>query len=205
MSSEIKQDAMKTKTLLYFAVIVLLIALTEARGGRGGGRGGGRFSSRSRSKSRSSSRSGTRRFSKFSGNRISTKRQLRTAILSGTVYGASGWRSRNSYWNKGELPEVCYNDRYDKTHDGNSTYQGRFLCPTDRGMRGDKTYCCGNVGQQYCCTFWEDGGRVAGVVIGLLILVGIVSITVYCCIKRGNSFRRSRSFLRAPSKDNYQI
>lgn len=54
------------------------------------------------------------------------------------------------------VPEVCYNDKYNMTQDGNSTYLGRFLCPTDRSMRGDKTYCCGKKGQQYCCTFWEE-------------------------------------------------
>lgn len=80
-------------------IIFSVIALIEARGGRGGGRGG-RFSSRSRSGYRSSSR--TRYVSKFSGSRISSKSQLRTAILLGTVYGATRWKSRSSYRRSGE-------------------------------------------------------------------------------------------------------
>lgn len=189
---------MKTKTLIYFAVIVLLIALIEARGGRGGGRGG-RFSSRSRS----SSSSRSRYVSKFSGNRISSKSQLQTAILLGTVYGATRWKSRSSYRRSGDLPEVCYNDKYEQTQWGNSTYLGRFLCPTDESMGDDKKYCCGDEGQQYCCTFWEDGGRVAGVVIGILVLVGIIFVTCYCCIKRRK--KSSGSVIRTPDKNHYQM
>lgn len=202
---------MKTKTLIYFAVILSSIALIEARGGRGGGRGGGRFSSRSRSRYRSSSRSRSKyrsssrsaSRSKFSGNRISSKGQLRTAILIGTVYGATRWINRYSYQNDNELPEVCYNDKYDKAQDGNSTYLGRFLCPTDGSMRGDMCYCCGVERQQYCCTFWGDGGRVAGVVLGVLVLVAIVFTTCYCCVNKGSP--RSTSFLRTPSKNEYQL
>nr|XP_034301969.1 uncharacterized protein LOC105327640 isoform X2 [Crassostrea gigas] len=191
---------MKMKTLLYFAVIVLLIALIEARGGRGGGRGG-RFSSRSRSGYRSSSRS--RYVSKFSGSRISSKSQLRTAILLGTVYGATRWKSRSSYRRSGELPEVCYNDKYDQNQWGNSTYLGRFLCPTDQSMGDNKKYCCGEKGKQYCCTFWEDGGRVAGVVIGILVFMGIIFVTCYCCIKRRK--KSSGSVIRTPDKNHFQM
>lgn len=200
MLSEIRQDAMKMKTLLYFAVIVLLIALIEARGGRGGGRGG-RFSSRSRSGYRSSSR--TRYVSKFSGSRISSKSQLRTAILLGTVYGATRWKSRSSYRRSGELPEVCYNDKYDQNQWGNSTYLGRFLCPTDQSMGDNKKYCCGEKGKQYCCTFWEDGGRVAGVVIGILVFMGIIFVTCYCCVKRRR--KSSGSVIRTPDKNHFQM
>lgn len=100
------------RTLIYFRctswfqtsfVIFSVIALIEARGGRGGGRGG-RFSSRSRSSYRSSSRS--RYVSKFSGNRISSKSQLRTAILLGTVYGATRWKSRSSYRRSGDCKSI---------------------------------------------------------------------------------------------------
>uniref|UniRef100_K1QRL0 Uncharacterized protein n=1 Tax=Magallana gigas TaxID=29159 RepID=K1QRL0_MAGGI len=101
------------------------------------------------------------------------------------------------------VPEVCYNDKYDKAQDGNSTYLGRFLCPTDGSMRGDMCYCCGEEGQQYCCTFWGDGGRVAGVVLGVLVLVAIVFTTCYCCVNKGSP--RSTSFLRTPSKNEYQL
>lgn len=70
-------------------------------------------------------------------------------------------------------------------------------------MGDDKKYCCGDEGQQYCCTFWEDGGRVAGVVIGILVLVGIIFVTCYCCIKRRK--KSSGSVIRTPDKNHYQM
>lgn len=50
-----------------------------------------------------------------------------------------------------------------------------------------------------------SGGRVAGVVIGLLVLVGVVSITGYYCIKKGNRYRWNRDFFRTPPKEHYQM
>ncbi|XP_062594823.1 uncharacterized protein LOC134256191, partial [Saccostrea cucullata] len=139
---------------------------------------------------------------RLSGNRLSSKSSLRTAILLGSVYGATRWKRRASYRSKGSLPEVCYNDRYDKNAWGNVSYVGRFLCPTDDSMGDDHTYCCGDVGQQYCCTFWDDGGRVAGVVIGIIVVAGIIFIGCYCCIKRRK--HSQGSVVRSPPKTNYQ-
>lgn len=35
------------------------------------------------------------------------------------------------------------------------SYQGRFFCPIDENMSEDYRYCCGEEGQQNCCTFWD--------------------------------------------------
>ena len=44
---------------------------------------------------------------------------------------------------------------------------------------------------------------MAGVVIGILVLVAIVFVTCYCCIKRRK--KSSGSVLRTPSKDHNQM
>ena len=48
-------------------------------------------------------------------------------------------------------PEVCFNDMYV----GNTTvhYYGRFVCPD--GDDDDYAYCCGDIGEQYCCKFFD--------------------------------------------------
>ncbi|XP_056012358.1 uncharacterized protein LOC125681836 isoform X2 [Ostrea edulis] len=176
---------MNIRTLTCVNIFILVIALIDARRGGGGGRWF-RFSGRSRSASR--------HVSKFSGNRISSKSQLKDAILMGSVYGATRWKIRHGYRLQGdskliEMPEVCYNDKYDKNSNGGVSYLGRFICPTDESMGDDHTYCCGDEGQQYCCTFWDDGGRVAGVVIGILLGVGAIFLICYCCVKRSKKFR----------------
>ena len=66
------------------------ISLASARGARGGG---ARFSSRGRY-SGSSSRSYR---SSFSGNRLSSSSSIRSALLLGTVYGATRYRMRARY------------------------------------------------------------------------------------------------------------
>lgn len=53
------------------------------------------------------------------------------------------------------VPEVCYNDIYDMDANGTVSYQGRFFCPIDENMSEDYRYCCGEEGQQNCCTFWD--------------------------------------------------
>ncbi|XP_062594824.1 uncharacterized protein LOC134256192, partial [Saccostrea cucullata] len=117
----------------------------------------------------------------FSGNKITSKGDVKAAILAGSVYGASYWQRRFSFRSKGDLPEVCYNDKYDKNNLTNVSYVGRFICPTDDTMGNDHTYCCGEEGQQYCCTFWDDLGRVHWAVSGILVLVGVFMIAcVYC-------------------------
>lgn len=50
-----------------------------------------------------------------------------------------------------------------------------------------------------------SAGRVVGVLFGLLVIVGIVGITVYCCKKRFNRYRWNRAIFRTPSKDPHQI
>lgn len=157
--------------------LAIAISLVSARGGRGGG---GRFSGRSRYSS--SSRSTSYR-SSFSGNRLSSSSSIRSALLLGTVYGASRYRSRARYIADGTLPEVCYNDNYNKSANGTVSYQGRFFCPLDENMSEDYRYCCGEEGQQYCCTFWDKPGHIVGVVFGIIAGVVALFVVVFCVIK----------------------
>lgn len=109
--------------------------------------------------------------------------QLRTAILLGTVFGASSWKTRSNFKHKGELPRLCYNDVYDMNQWGNVSFEGRFVCPTDDTMEDGESFCCGEKYQQHCCTFWGNGWRVAGVVIGIVVFVGFVFVLSFCIIK----------------------
>ncbi|CAG2219212.1 unnamed protein product [Mytilus edulis] len=177
-------------------VLLLVLDLSECRGGRGGGRfGGSRFSrstrtrfSRTRTRYSRSSRYG--RFAvartKYSSHRLSSPSLKQAAIIGGTVYGARLWMRRSTYRSRHTYPEVCYNDVYE----GNTTqrYYGRFVCP-GYGDPDDFSYCCGDIGVQTCCKFFDTSspqgaGRTAGVVIGVLIAVGIVGVLAYCCFKK---------------------
>ncbi|XP_062594762.1 uncharacterized protein LOC134256159 [Saccostrea cucullata] len=121
----------------------------------------------------------------FSGNKITSKNDV------GSVYGASYWRIRSSSRSKGDLPEVCYNDKYDKNNLTNVSYVGLFICPTDDSMGDDHTYCCGDEGQQYCCTFWDDDWRVYQVVFG--ILWGLFVICIFSCVCYMYCFKKCKS------------
>lgn len=161
-------------------ILAIAISLVSARGGRGGGArfsGRGRYSSSSRLSYRSS----------FSGNRLSSSSSIRSALLLGTVYGASRYRSRARYIAHGTLPEVCYNDNYNMSANGTVSYQGRFFCPLDENMSEDYRYCCGEEGQQYCCTFWDKPGHIVGVVFGIIAGVVVLFVVVFCVIKHTKS------------------
>ncbi|CAC5414693.1 unnamed protein product [Mytilus coruscus] len=200
-------------------VLLLVLDLAESRGGRGGGRfGGSRFSRSSRtrysrtrySRTRYSRSSRYGRFAvartKYAGHRLSSSSLKKAAIIGGTVYGARLWMRRSIYRSRHTYPEVCYNDVYE----GNTTqhYYGRFVCPGYRDP-DDYAYCCGDIGIQYCCKFFDTSspqgaGRTAGVVIGVLIAVGIVGVLAYCCFKRRKSFQ-GKTLSRTPKKQEFTL
>ncbi|KAK3083148.1 hypothetical protein FSP39_015124, partial [Pinctada imbricata] len=178
-----------------------VLEFSEAR--RGGGGRGARFGGRSRYRSRYRSRtsrisSGFR--SKYSGYRLGSKSSIRNAILIGAVFGAARWRVRRPHFRTDDsyLPEVCYNDRYNQNEYGNVSYYGRFLCPDD--YQENNRYCCGEEGRQYCCGFWDEGGRVAGVVIGILAGVIGIGVLVYCCCCRNRRKPQNKGTTLAPPK-----
>ncbi|KAK3083032.1 hypothetical protein FSP39_012088 [Pinctada imbricata] len=156
------------------------IGVIHARGRGGGGyRGGGGRYSGGRSSARSSYRSA------FSGHRISSSSSsVRTALLAGSIYGATRWRTRRpSYYHDDDaLPTICYNDKFNQSENGNVSYYGRFVCP-EYYQGYEYNYCCGEEGIQYCCTFWDDGGRVAGVVLGILVAIGGIVVCIFCLVK----------------------
>lgn len=184
--------------IVLLVIAILLVSAGRARGGRSrssrrsrytGTRRSSSFRSvfrssrtRSRSRFRSSSRSTSYR-SSFSGNRLSSSSSIRSALLLGTVYGASRYRSRARYIADGTLPEVCYNDIYDMSANDTVSYQGRFFCPTDENMSEDYRYCCGEEGQQNCCTFWDKPGHIVGVVFGIIAGMVALFIAVFCVVK----------------------
>lgn len=53
------------------------------------------------------------------------------------------------------VPTVCYNDQFVRNDQGNVSYLGRFVCPTD-GDEDDEQYCCGNEGYQTCCEYFDE-------------------------------------------------
>ncbi|XP_048758279.1 uncharacterized protein LOC125668338 [Ostrea edulis] len=176
----------------FITILVIVISLVHAKGGRGGGgfrgrgyRGGSRGSSRSSRSYRSS----------FSGNRLSSSSSIRSALLLGTVYGASRYRQRTRFRSDGTLPVVCYNDRYNMSANGtvSLSYKGRFFCPLDESMSEDYRYCCGEEGLQYCCKFWDVPGHIAGVVIGVIAFAVLLFIGVFCIIRHCSRSRRSPS------------
>ncbi|XP_062602510.1 uncharacterized protein LOC134264227 [Saccostrea cucullata] len=162
---------------------IAVLAIANARGGRGGSRGG-RYGGGSYRSSR-----GYR--SAFRGNRISGSRSIRTALLLGTVYGAARYRMRASYTEHGTLPKVCYNDKYDKSPNGSVSYKGRFFCPLDDTMSDDYKYCCGEEGLQYCCPFWTVG-TIVGLVIGIIVATVLLFVGVFCVVKRIKTSRPRR-------------
>ncbi|XP_060074279.1 WAS/WASL-interacting protein family member 3-like [Ylistrum balloti] len=170
---------------MLYVTLLLPVSLTEGRrggGGRGGGgRGGGRSSGRGRSTSRSSrsrSTSSTKRKG-YLGSNTATK----AAIAAGVIYGASSWRRRRTYYsNPDRVPTACYNDRYVTNTYGNVSYLGRFVCPGD-GDEDDAEYCCGEEGQQTCCSYFDDAGRTAGVIIGIFVAFIVVGVCIFCCCK----------------------
>ncbi|XP_074658615.1 uncharacterized protein LOC141911525 [Tubulanus polymorphus] len=133
--------------------IIFNAALVTARGGRGGGSRGGGY--------RGGSRGGTS--STGTGSRA-----YRAAIVGGTIYGSAAFMRRGRYSSNSADPTVCTNFKI--VENITRFPLGRFICPISDSMSDDYTYCCGNDGEQTCCTFWDDGGRTAGAIIGFVLL-----------------------------------
>lgn len=157
------------RCVLLVLCAVYLIGEVECRGGRGGG---GRGRSSFRSSSRYRSRGGVRTSRRFpSGWKI--------AAGAGLIYGYSSYTHRSSYYrNPNREPNICEN-RYDFLRPNGTSY-AYFICPLSN-QSDSHTYCCGSSQRQHCCRFWDSGGRVAGVVIGILFGVAIFATMIYCC------------------------
>ncbi|KAK3082646.1 hypothetical protein FSP39_001321, partial [Pinctada imbricata] len=83
-------------------------------------------------------------------------------------------------------PKICYNDKYVTNSYGNVSYYGRFICPQYH-QGNDHNYCCGDEGLQYCCTFWDDTGRVVGVsfgIVGGIAAIGAAIGVIICIVKK---------------------
>jgi len=78
-------------------------------------------------------------------------------------------------------PTVCYSDASGLSENGTSVSKlGYFICPYDYSDKLSDTYCCGPDQSQTCCGFWDNGGRMAGAIIGIILGVGcIVGVFVW--------------------------
>ncbi|XP_013386071.1 uncharacterized protein LOC106155682 [Lingula anatina] len=85
-------------------------------------------------------------------------------------------------------PTRCYNSA--RRFQENGSLFNEFICP-EWDQPDELEYCCGPELQQYCCGFWDDGGRVAGVVIGILIAVTLVIGCIACCCCQARKRRAS--------------
>ncbi|XP_045177988.2 cuticle collagen dpy-13-like isoform X2 [Mercenaria mercenaria] len=152
-----------------------------ARGGRSGG-GYRSSSSRSRSRSRSStSRSSSSKIRNYKGPSY-TKGSWKTAAAVGVVFGLMSYKSRRMYMSyPNREPRICFNEKNLR----NGTY-GYFICP-EEGQKDDMAYCCGSEGEQKCCTYTDKSaeGRIAGIVVGVVVGCVIIGVVVYCfCVRR---------------------
>lgn len=95
-----------------------------------------------------------------------------------TLGGLASYRQREMYKeDPSDEPTVCFNSLRPR-----NGYFAYFICP-ERFQSDGYVYCCGDDGEENCCTFWGDGGRVAGVVIGILLFVGLVVVGVVLLCK----------------------
>ncbi|XP_021370033.1 uncharacterized protein LOC110461073 [Mizuhopecten yessoensis] len=188
----VKTSSLLFRILLLLLVIFVLVSIADAargggsRGGRGRGSSTKSRSTKSRStksrstKSRSSSGSSRSKRKGFLGSNTATK----AAIAAGVIYGASSWQRRRTYYsNPNRVPTACYNNKYQTNEYGNVSYLGRMLCPGD-GDEDDAEYCCGDEGQQTCCSYFDDAGRTAGVVIGIIVAFVVVGVCLFCLCRR---------------------
>ncbi|PAA86027.1 hypothetical protein BOX15_Mlig020245g2 [Macrostomum lignano] len=175
--------------LLLICGLVLLGQLLDpvdaARGGggRSGGRYGGGYSSRSMSY-----RSGGYRSIKYSGSVSNVVRSRFSVYVQAFALTRGIFFSRSRYrrhYDDNEQPTLCVNLLDPITADlnnsvvepwlyRNETVLGIFACPLDD--RGDKKYCCGPETAEYCCTFWDNPGRVAWVVVIIVTAVACAAI-----------------------------
>ncbi|KAK2151371.1 hypothetical protein LSH36_366g06009 [Paralvinella palmiformis] len=183
----------------------------DAIAGRyGGGRfGGARYGSRYGSRYRSSTRV------RYGGSSTRVRVRVRNgygygtsmwnwqmAATAGAIYGYHSYSIRRHYYrNPSREPKICINE-YDYSM-GNGTRYSLFICPLNDNP-DSYTYCCGPEYRQYCCSFWQSPGRVAGLVIGLLIFGVIVGLIVYCCCCKTVT-QRERFSIRRTTKRSYEL
>lgn len=96
-----------------------------------------------------------------------------------TLGGLASYRQRELYKrDPSHEPTVCFNSRRPR-----NGYFAYFICP-ERFQTDDYYYCCGVDGEENCCNFWGDAGRIAGVVIGILIFLGLVGVGMFFLCKK---------------------
>ncbi|CAF3936214.1 unnamed protein product [Rotaria sp. Silwood2] len=57
-----------------------------------------------------------------------------------------------------------------------------FRCPLLPIFALDNRYCCGPFQQQYCCSFWESGGRAITAIIGIISACSVFILFIFYCI-----------------------
>ncbi|KAF6029492.1 hypothetical protein EB796_012179 [Bugula neritina] len=171
--------------LTTLAVTLLLTSIYDGvTARRGGGSSGGRGGSAG-SRGGSSRSSAARVSGGYSGS------GYRSAVAAGFyVGGVTRYRTRfygTSHY-KAE-PPICYTTNSSVVDLSNTTKKGAyFVCPYWPTDKPDYVYCCGPSDTQRCCTFWEDPGRLAGAIIGFILLgitvFVVVPLIIYCCCCR---------------------
>ncbi|KAL3854018.1 hypothetical protein ACJMK2_013302 [Sinanodonta woodiana] len=161
-----------------FVVFSMIVAATHVEAARGGGIRGGGVRVRTRISSVRSSSSSGGFMSRYSGPSYS-RSNWKTGFAVGYVWGASHYMTRRRYIsNPDKEPTVCLNVVDLK----NDTY-GYFVCPME-DQSDSYEYCCGEEGEQTCCGFFDDPGRAAGTIIGIIVFCALVALAIYCCCKR---------------------
>ncbi|XP_060560988.1 splicing factor, proline- and glutamine-rich-like [Ruditapes philippinarum] len=189
-----------------FLIILLLeLSYIDGRRGGGGGRGGNRSSSRSsRVRSSSSRSSSTVRYYRGPTYRTGS---WKTAAAVGTVFGLMSYKRRSLYHRyPNREPRICYNEKNLRNH----TY-GYFICPEEY-QTDDLAYCCGGETEQRCCKYTDKSaeGRIAGIVIGVVVGCIVIGVVVYCvCIKKRRQQKQGKGGVilatKSPAGGNVHI
>ncbi|XP_041375044.1 putative cuticle collagen 155 isoform X2 [Gigantopelta aegis] len=165
------------KSVCCFLIVSLLILdIVETRRSRYGS-----VRTRVRTRIRQRVRYGSRISYLRHGSSPFTRSTWQVAFLAGSIYGGSRYM-RSPYYHRyrDRMPYICTN-YYDT--DQNGTMYGYFVCPRN-GEPMDFDRCCGRSRREYCCRYYNNTGQTVGIVIGVLLLVVIVGVTVYCCVKK---------------------
>lgn len=99
-------------------------------------------------------------------------------MAASSLGGLAYYRQREMYKeDPNEEPTICFNSV--RPRNGIFAY---FICP-EYGQEDHYVYCCGDDGEENCCTFWDDGGRVAGIVIAILVFIALCVVGIVLLIK----------------------
>ncbi|KAK3582138.1 hypothetical protein CHS0354_017249 [Potamilus streckersoni] len=186
-----------------FMLFLIILAAIDVEAARGGGVRSGGVRVRTRISSGSSISSSGGFMSRYRGPSYS-RSNWRTGFALGYVWGASHYMTRRRYIsNPDREPTVCFNANNLK----NDTY-GYFVCPME-DEPDSYEYCCGEEGDQNCCGFFDDPGRAAGTIIGIIVFCALVALVIYCCCKRkqikkkigGSIFRKKEKHESVPLRD----